>query len=348
MPGFLMPNSAPPPVNQGLMIGGAVSNALSQGLLTYMQRKDANDKKKQEDVMLSIKAKDQGLVYDPDRGTLSNDPNAQAKKEAAQAEKTYGLLTEDQKNSSYGHGLLMKLSGQSPQGEISNGDREPQGQIPLQSAQNPPDPFAPLPGYKNKRQREMDDALELFKKKKDYESSLSGPDTGKVVPAGNAEGLGKANASFKKLDDLETTISQNKNSFGPVAGRLAGLNPYDTTSQAIKAQTLAAIQDIGTYLEGGKLTDMDIPKYEKMMPNIKDTPEVASEKAALIRKLVSDKQASEKEALSGAGYNTSGIKTGSNNKKTPGLLKPKEDVSASAWSDEKERRLQELRKKLGK
>ena len=52
----------------------------------------------------------------------------------------------------------------------------------------------------------------------------------------------------------------------------------------------------------------DEKKYEKILPKIGDTVEVAQNKLAQVRQLISEKYSSQTEALGGAGYNVSGLK----------------------------------------
>ena len=102
------------------------------------------------------------------------------------------------------------------------------------------------------------------------------------------------------LDDL---ISNNKNKFGPFKGFFGGLNPYDTTAQDIQSQINSTKQIVGKFLEGGVLRKEDEAKYEKILPTLRDTPDVAAAKLTNVKNLVELKIASQQEVLEAAGYN---------------------------------------------
>jgi len=128
----------------------------------------------------------------------------------------------------------------------------------------------------------------------------------RLSPSDTKQSQGGAE-SIQILDNLETSMKANKGLFGPVSGRVGGNNPYDTDAQAMQSELKTSAQLIGKYMEGGVLRREDEIKYEKMLPNLKDTPEVAEKKARLVRKMLEDKQAGEAKALKGSGYSTKGI-----------------------------------------
>lgn len=109
------------------------------------------------------------------------------------------------------------------------------------------------------------------------------------------------------LDDIETTLTKNQTIMGPVSGRAGAVNPYDTTAQSVDAQFRSAAQAFGRYMEGGVLRKEDEDKYRKMFPQLTDTPEVAKNKLAIVRKLLVDKQNADVTALKTQGYDTSGF-----------------------------------------
>lgn len=90
----------------------------------------------------------------------------------------------------------------------------------------------------------------------------------------------------KTMEDVKTVIEQNKSYFGPIRGRALRIG------EAIGIQTevggtLEGIlknvkQTIGKLKEGGVLRLEDEKKYESILPSIKDTPEVAKNKADLV------------------------------------------------------------------
>lgn len=130
---------------------------------------------------------------------------------------------------------------------------------------------------------------------------------GGTISSANALELGDSKAASAMLDSLQNTLNENKGILGPVEGSVRGLNPYDTTAQSFQAQVNATKQIVGKYLEGGVLRLEDEKKYEKILPKLSDTPEVAQNKINEVRKLIDNKYASQIQTLGGAGYNVSGL-----------------------------------------
>jgi hypothetical protein len=97
------------------------------------------------------------------------------------------------------------------------------------------------------------------------------------------------------LDNLDETIDLHKGKMGPVNGWAAMRNPYDTDAQDFQAQVMTAAQVIGKSLEGGKMTDQDIQRYAKILPQITDTPAVAKRKLRSIKGLLKNVQSNQME-----------------------------------------------------
>jgi len=131
--------------------------------------------------------------------------------------------------------------------------------------------------------------------------------TNKTIPAGEVVNATGGATAMKILEDVGTSISQSGDLLGPVAGRLAGVNPYNKDAQTLNAQLKVAAQKIGTYLEGGKLAEGDIKRYQSMLPALSDTPDVAANKIEVLKRLIAQKQESDNASLSGSGYNTAGL-----------------------------------------
>lgn len=106
--------------------------------------------------------------------------------------------------------------------------------------------------------------------------------------------------SLANLDEVESLVNQLGGSFGPIKGRLNSLNPYSETQANINQATLIAAQNIGRALEGGKLTDADIARYQKALPNINDTPQVAQDKINRLRKLIMQQRQNYVQNVSGS------------------------------------------------
>ncbi len=129
----------------------------------------------------------------------------------------------------------------------------------------------------------------------------------KTLKPTDIEKVGEARDAIDTLTDLENTISSQSASMGPVVGRFKTWNPYDTEAQVAQSKVKAAAQMIGKYLEGGVLRAEDVPKYEAMLPTMKDTPEVAKGKLNNVRSQLEQRQKSHMEALGAQGYSVAGL-----------------------------------------
>lgn len=130
---------------------------------------------------------------------------------------------------------------------------------------------------------------------------------GKPMSPTDLEKFGQGRDAINTLSSLEKTLSSSGDIMGPVAGRLSAANPYNTKATIVNSEIKAAAQTIGRYLEGGMLRAEDIPKYEAMLPNIKDTPEGAAGKKEVVRAMILRKNAADVAALQEQGYNVAGV-----------------------------------------
>lgn len=183
------------------------------------------------------------------------------------------------------------------------------------------DSYSDLPGFKNKREQDWED----WRKKADYQNTLiSGREkirakTGVQLPAGEVSKLAEGDSMTGLMAPIGENIKKNADIMGPLKGRVGGLNPYNTRAQVFDADMKMAAQKIGTFLEGGKMTDKDVPKYRAMLPNIFDTPEVAQGKLANVTKLLQEKQAGQVDSLNRAGFKVDNFK-----KPTTGVVPQKQ------------------------
>lgn len=127
----------------------------------------------------------------------------------------------------------------------------------------------------------------------------------KAISSGDAERLAAHDSALSQLSDLSKTVAANEDIVGPVAGRVATLNPYNVRSKTLDASLKIAAQNIGKSLEGGKLTDADIERYRQMLPSVTDTPAVAQEKIATVSRLVQQRREAELKNLGQAGADVS-------------------------------------------
>lgn len=137
------------------------------------------------------------------------------------------------------------------------------------------------------------------------------------------------------LSDIEGTIAQNKDLFGPVSGRMSSMNPYDTRAQTIDSQMRTYSQKVGRYLEGGVLRKEDEDKYRKMLPQLTDTPEVANNKLAVVKQMLAAKHNADVEALSKQGYDVSGFSAVAPGELPKGLGKAKGKLKSGLVAEPK-------------
>jgi hypothetical protein len=156
------------------------------------------------------------------------------------------------------------------------------------------------------------------------------------------------------LDSLSKSIEENKDLIGPIEGRAKSFNPYDTKAQSFQSQVNATKQIVGKYLEEGVLRLEDEKKYERILPKISDTPEVAREKLANVRKLIDEKYKSQTETLGRAGYDITDLAQQETPNQIPGKepLKPvhlKTPEEAKMWLEQNpnDPRADQVRQKLG-
>lgn len=89
--------------------------------------------------------------------------------------------------------------------------------------------------------------------------------------ASEREQLGKFTNVVALTGSLMTSL--NKTNTDPVFGYLKSLNPYDFDARAVNAQVIALVPSVARALYGevGVLTDSDIERYLKTLPNIRST-----------------------------------------------------------------------------
>lgn len=130
------------------------------------------------------------------------------------------------------------------------------------------------------------------------------PPGGKAPNEGTAKELGEANSATKSAQDLLNRFNGNADGVG---GWLMSFLPL-TDASKYEDRARAATQVIGSYLEGGKLSDANVPQYRAMLPKPGESPATARNKIDAIVQLVAARQSAQKAALAGSGYNVTGIK----------------------------------------
>jgi Na+-transporting NADH:ubiquinone oxidoreductase subunit NqrC len=152
---------------------------------------------------------------------------------------------------------------------------------------------------------------------------------GTKLPAGDAMKLAQADSALSSMSDVDKAVEANKDIMGPTSGvaglwesgkRLVGAgndaNRYDSFDALMRQKA----QEIGTYLEGGKLTDADVPKYERLLPKRGEPPEVAAAKSQMVQRLIADRRAKDQATLGQAGYDVSDITPTGMKPEIPGIV----------------------------
>lgn len=176
------------------------------------------------------------------------------------------------------------------------------------------------------------------------------------LTAGAAENLAASDAALQSLRDVKELATQNKGSFGKGAGLLGsaasmfGTGDLATESASIDADLLSKAQTIGRYLEGGKLAESDIKRYQKMLPSRYDNPDVVNNKVATLQRLIEQKYNADLKNYRNAGFNTGASAPLEVSK---GLIGGKslssEDQEALNWanSNSKDPRAAKIKQRLG-
>lgn len=96
---------------------------------------------------------------------------------------------------------------------------------------------------------------------------------GKRLSDGTIKQLSESKAAIQSLRDLRTTLQENEQYIGPVAG-LQALNPYSDAKKA-EAKINLVRQRVGKALEGGVLRKEDEEKYKTILSTLRDEPTTA-------------------------------------------------------------------------
>jgi len=143
--------------------------------------------------------------------------------------------------------------------------------------------------------------VEGMKVQRDLLNLQSGSVGSRDLPAAKATELSDIKNSIELLDNLSETVSTS-GEFGQIRGRIGMINPLDTGAKTVQAQTLQAAQIIGRALEGGKLAEGDIARYQKMLPQTTDSSKVAQNKIDLLKSTLEAQYKGKQEGLSSAGF----------------------------------------------
>ena len=97
--------------------------------------------------------------------------------------------------------------------------------------------------------------------------------------------ISEYDTSLGMLSKLGEKMEVGKNVFGPGSGLRAN-NPYDTEAKNLQSSIVVTKQIVGKALEGGVLRAEDEKKYDKILPSLTDTYEVAQGKLRNLQELL--------------------------------------------------------------
>lgn len=157
------------------------------------------------------------------------------------------------------------------------------------------------------KRAEARQVAELGLRRKELELKETDAGKGSKLTSEQTQTIAAFDGANKQIEEIEKRIQENSDIMGPIAGIVSGKAGYGTKAKTFDARMKLAAQDIGKALEGGKLTDADIDRYRSMLPNLRDTPEVAFEKSQLLRELIATKRGAAIQAMGAGGYNVSRI-----------------------------------------
>lgn len=123
----------------------------------------------------------------------------------------------------------------------------------------------------------------------------------KQLPTTEAAKLGGADGAIKSLDALSKTWDDKSSSWYSGGSQYVG----GTDAKEYNVAKAPTAQMVGLYLEDGKLTGEDYPKYMEMMPNAGDSPKIKNFKIQTVKNLIRIKRETGVNAFKAAGYDVS-------------------------------------------
>lgn len=130
---------------------------------------------------------------------------------------------------------------------------------------------------------------------------------GHILPASAINTYTDSQGAVSLASGLGSLIEANAKYMGPVSGGFLGKNPYDVERRDLDAKFKLVKQKIGKMIEGGVLRKEDEAKYDAILPNSADLPEVASSKAKQMESMLKADIGRYMENFKKAGYNTEGF-----------------------------------------
>lgn len=176
---------------------------------------------------------------------------------------------------------------------------------------------------------------------------------GKPLPTVEREKLIEGTSMPAALEDIKSIIESNKDKFGPVGGRIGGVNPWDARSQVIQSKIKDFTLKYTKAVNGSRPTDIDQRNSELVAPKLSDNPDVALNKVMSMYRTWSQNRNSSMKILKDQGFDMSGFGEPPIVKPMPTVLstKPKsKDDMALEWANSHptDPRAIKIKQKLGK
>lgn len=123
--------------------------------------------------------------------------------------------------------------------------------------------------------------------------------------------IGALQQSSRDLAALEAAFNEmgDEHFGGPVSGRLKALDPTNVNVSRIENLVTAATPNLarGVFREVGVLTDTDVARYQKLLPNVNDTAAQRKQKFADLRARLSATSKETLGTLKSAGRDVAGL-----------------------------------------
>lgn len=137
----------------------------------------------------------------------------------------------------------------------------------------------------------------------------SNREQGRPVTSGDAGRIADFSTSIDDLEALKAAITETDKATGTRAAVGAALPAFvtDLTGWGVDAKKRQGVIDrvkqvIGKTLEGGVLRKEDEAKYERILPTIKDTPEIAKSKLEGLNKAITERRGTFVDTLQDSGF----------------------------------------------
>lgn len=153
------------------------------------------------------------------------------------------------------------------------------------------------------------EASEMMRKEREAAMNAK-TDPGKKMTSTEVGDLTQLGSVEYSLDVLEQKLkSVPERERGPMYGRVRGANPYDVQAQEIQNVITSIVPGLarGVFNEVGVLTDTDVARYTRLLPNLATQPELAQRNIANLREKLADSKIKKIETMRKAGMDVSGF-----------------------------------------